>query len=206
MDVFRNAGSGTSVLGIDCSAYVFSSLMAAGLKTDPSREMKANLVLAYGSASFKEPQKNNMRCLQKITVTKTTSVQAGDIVAIDGHVVMIDEVGADPFGLKKITKAGDCTAAKLSSKNFDFVIAQSSPSKKGIGINRFEARDYLDESATIRKGLTAYAVAACRASFGVTPNLKSPTLSVVRHKHTAECKMPALQLAHEDCIESCKAQ
>ena len=204
LDMFKNAGTGEAVLGIDCSAYVFSSLMAAGLKTDPSREMKGSLVLAYGSGAFKEPQSNNMKCLQKISVTKTASIAAGDIVAINGHVVMIDEVGADPFGLKKITKSADCTTAKLSAKNFDFVIAQSSPSKSGIGINRFAARDYLDTSTTIKLGLQAYAVAACRAQYGLAANLNSPSLSVVRHKRTAECKMAPLELAKQECTDSCR--
>lgn len=206
LDFFRNGGSGESVLGIDCSAFVFSALAAAGLKMDPDPQkvLKASLVNGISSSAFKEPQSNGLRCLKKITVSKDKSVMSGDIVAISGHVVMIDSAGDDPFGLNAIKSATDCTAAKLSYRDFDFVIAQSSPSKSGIGINRYAARDYLAESATIRNGLTAYALAACRAKFGLAPQLNSPSLSVVRHLKTPECMTTALAMNHEDCVDSCR--
>lgn len=207
LDFFRSAGTGTAVLGIDCSAYVFSSLAVAGLKMDPDpkKVLKADLVHGIGSRAFKEPQSNGLRCLDKIKVTKEASVKAGDIVAINGHVVMIDHVGADPFGLAKIKSLSDCTAADLPIADFDFVIAQSSPSKSGIGINRYQARDYLKESSTIKTGLTNYAVAACKAKFGVSASVDTTNLSVVRHKKTPECKADALTINKMDCVDSCKA-
>ncbi len=207
LDLFKNGGSGTSVLGIDCSAYVFSALALAGLKMDPDpkKPLKADLVHAIGSGAFKEPQSNGLRCLEKISVTATSSIAAGDIAAINGHVVMIDAVGEDPFGLRNIASATDCNSTKLTITNFDFVIAQSSPSKSGIGINRYQARDYLKESSTFKTGLTAYAVAACRAKFGLSPNLSSPSLSVVRHKRTPECLATALVAQNESCVADCRA-
>jgi len=206
LDMFRNSGSGTEVLGIDCSAYVFSALALAGLKMDPDPKkiLKADLVHGIGSRAFKEPQANGLRCLAKITVGKNASIEAGDVAAINGHVVMIDEVGADPFGINKITSAADCVAAKLPFVNFDFVIAQSSPSKGGIGINRYQARDYLKESTTYRDGLTRYAVAACRAKFGLSATVDTTSLSVVRHKKTGECKASALVANKEECVDSCR--
>lgn len=207
LNFFKNAGSGTSVLGIDCSAYVFSALAVAGLKMDPDakKPLKADLVHGIGSSAFKEPESNGLRCLAKIKVTADQSLKAGDIAAINGHVVMIDHVGSDPFGLNKITKSSDCNADKLAYSNFDFVIAQSSPSKSGIGINRFEAKDYLKESSTYRAGLTNYAIAACRAKFGLSASVDTSSLSVVRHKKTSECKAPALVLSKQDCVDSCRA-
>lgn len=207
LDFFRNGGSGTGVLGYDCSAFVFSSLAMAGLKMDPDpkKPLKADLVHGIGSRAFKEPQSNGLRCLAKITVTKTASIKSGDVAAINGHVVMLDDVGADPFGLKSITKSADCTSSKILSSNFNFVIAQSSPSKSGIGVNRYQAKDYLKESSTYKTGLTNYAIAACKAKFGLTATVDTTNLSVVRHKKTAECKAPALVANKEECVDSCKA-
>jgi hypothetical protein len=206
LDMFRNAGTGEAVLGIDCSAFVFSALATAGLKMDPNpnKVLKASLVHGIGSRAFKEPQDNGLRCLQKITVSRNASVKTGDVVAINGHVVMLDEVGADPFGLNKIKSAEDCNSSKISANNFDFVVAQSSPSKNAVGINRFEARDYLATSSTYREGMVRYAVAACRAKFGLDPKLNSPDLSVVRHKKTPECMAQELVLSREECVDSCK--
>lgn len=206
LNMFKNGGTGTNVLGIDCSAYVFSALATAGLKMhpDPKKPLKADLVHGIGSRAFKEPQDNGLRCLEKIAVSKTKSIEAGDIAAINGHVVMIDEVGKDPFGLNKIARLEDCNSTKILAKNFDFVIAQSSPSKSGIGINRFQAKDYLKESGTYNKGLVAYAVASCRARFGAKANLNSPDLSVIRHKKTAECKADPLVEQNESCVDSCE--
>jgi hypothetical protein len=207
LNMFKDGGSGTSVLGIDCSAFVFSSLALAGLKMDPDpkKVLKADLVHGIGSVAYKEPQSNGLRCLDKIKVTKDVSVAPGDIIAINGHVNIIDSVGRDPFGLARAATVADCTTAKLTSSGFDFVIAQSSPSKGGIGINRYAARDYLNESSTFKTGLTAYAVAACRAKFGASSTVSSPNLSVIRHKRTAECQAAPLVSRNMECVDSCRA-
>jgi hypothetical protein len=205
LNMFKDGGSGTSVLGIDCSAFVFSSLALAGLKLDPDpkKVMKADLVHGVGSGSFKEPQSNGLRCLEKINITKDKTLIPGDIVAINGHVQIIDSVGADPFGLAKITSQSDCNSSKVLYGNFDFVLAQSSPSKGGLGINRYQARDYLKDSSTFRDGLTRYAIAACRAKFGASSSIDSPSLSVVRHKKTADCRVSPLVATNQACVDSC---
>jgi hypothetical protein len=207
LDFFKNGGSGTSVLGIDCSAFVFSSLAVAGLKLDPDpkKPLKASLVSGVGSSMFKEPQSNGLRCLDKISVSKSISILPGDIIAINGHVVMIDAIGADPFGLNKITQSSDCTSAKLPYTSFDFTIAQSAPVKEGMGINRYSAKDYLATSNTFRTGVTNYAVAACKAKFGVSSTVSTTSLAIVRHRKTADCMTAPLQENKEDCITSCKA-
>lgn len=206
LNMFKNGGSGTSVLGIDCSGYIFSALGIAGLKLDPDpkKELKALQVGSVGSGSFKEPQSNGLRCLEKIKVSKTSTIEAGDIIAINGHVMMVDEIGDDPFGLDDINSSSDCS--KVSSAKFGFVISQSSPSKGGIGINRYRFSDYAAGSTTFKKGVEAYAFAACKAKFGGSATVSSPNLSIIRHKGTAECKAAkALTEENEDCVSSCKA-
>ncbi len=206
LDLFKDAGSGGKGLGIDCSGYVFSALAVAGLKMDPDpkKPLKGNLVFGIGSGAFKEPQSNGLKCLAKVDVSKSAALSVGDVVAINGHVVMIDSVGADPYGLSRAKSVSDCNSSVLKSSGFDFVISQSSPSKGAVGINRYEAKDYLAGSSTYRDGLTRYAVAACRVKFGATAGLNSPSLSVVRHKKTPECVVAPLVAKHEDCIHSCR--
>jgi len=208
LDMFTHTNGGGPTLGIDCSGFVFSSLAMAGLKisSDPKVLLKASLVNAYGSSAFKEPQNNGMTCLQKISVDAQTSILPGDIGAIDGHVIMIDAIGADPLGLARAKSLSDCTASVLKSSGFDFTIAQSAAVKNGIGINRIRGVDFMPASATISNGFVAYAVAACRAKFGASPNLSSPSFSIVRHLKTPDCMAPApLTFSHDDCVASCAA-
>lgn len=203
INMFRDNGSGTSVLGIDCSAFVFTAYATAGLKMKSGRPLKASDSWAWGSGAYVEPQKNGLTCLQKISVTPTTSLQNGDIVAVYGHVLILDRVGADPFGLRKISRREDCS--KVSSQDFDFTVLQSSNSKGGVGINSFEGADYLETSPKFKEGLTRYAVQACWALFegrSYTPNLG--TLSVVRHSGKPECLGARVVLENESCLDNCQ--
>lgn len=204
IDLFKNNGDGTSVLGIDCSGYVFTSMATAGLRLKAGRPLKASDSWAWGSSSYVEPQDNGLTCLNKISVSATTTMKAGDIVAVYGHVLLIDKVGADPFGISTVKTEADCS--KLTSDRFDFVVAQSAPSKGGIGINYYEARNYLPTSAKMKTGLEKYAYYTCLAKFNgktYTPNIG--TLSVVRHKGTPDCMAPRVTLARESCIQSCSS-
>lgn len=204
IDFFKNNGDGTSVLGVDCSGYVFTSLATAGLRLKAGRALKASDSWAWGSSSYVEPQDNGLTCLSKISVTPTQSLKAGDVVAVYGHVLLIDKVGVDPFGINSAKSESDC--AKITSNQFDFVVAQSAPSKNGIGINYFVARDYLPTSAKMKAGLEKYASYACLAKVNgktYVPNVG--TLSVVRHKGTPECLAPRVKLAREECIQTCSS-
>lgn len=202
LDFFKNSGSGTKVLGMDCSGLVYSALATAGLRVTANKNNKATGVYGISSTMYMEPQKNGLSCLEKITVTPNASLRAGDVVAVRGHVLMIDSIGSDPFGLNDIKTISQCSS--LTAKNFDFVVAQSSPSKAGIGINRYQARDYLQESEKMREGLQRYAYYACLARFNnksYTPS--GETASVVRHKQTSACLGTRVKLAKESCVQSC---
>lgn len=204
IDVFKNNGDGTKVLGIDCSGYVYTSMATAGLRLKSGRALKASDSWAWGSSSYVEPQNNGLTCLSKISVTPTTSLKAGDIVAVYGHVLLIDKAGADPFGIASAKTESDCS--KVKYPGFDFTVAQSSPNKGGVGINFFEARDYLPTSEKMRVGLEKYAYYACLAKVNnktYAPNVG--TLSVIRHKGTSDCMAPRVKMARESCIQSCSS-
>lgn len=202
LNLFKNGGDGTSVLGIDCSGYVFSAMASAGLKMQANRPLKASDALAWGSTSYLEPQKNGLTCLDKISISTNSIIKGGDIVAVQGHMLMIESVGTDPFGITSVGSEKDCS--KITSNNFNFIIIQSSNSKNGIGINRYEARDYLSTSPKMKLGLEKYAYYACMTKFShqtVTPNLG--TISIVRHNGKPECMAPRVSLSNESCIQSC---
>jgi hypothetical protein len=204
LDFFTNHGSGTKVLGMDCSGYVFSALAAGGLKLDPETEMKAVHVTNIPARRYMKPE-DGMRCFDHVKMAPGSGLKAGDIAASTGHIIMVDEVGADPFALAGIRNASECTPANIDSNKFNFVISQSSPSKGGIGINRMQARDYFKEANTYRNGFVQFAVAACKAKFGESIAPKVSSLSLVRHKKTAACTTTPFTLQKESCLYLCPA-
>lgn len=109
IDLFKNAGSGSKELGIDCSAFVYSAYAVSGLKLKRETSLKASLIKGVSSSMMADPQKNGLSCLDHARFTKDTSLAAGDIIAIKGHVIMVEDVERDPFGIAAIDNVGDCT-------------------------------------------------------------------------------------------------
>lgn len=215
LDFFTDAGSGTDVLGIDCSGFIFSAIARGGLKLSPNKTLKAVLVHGMSANMFKNPSKNGMTCFESLVDLRTTTLQPGDIIASDAHVVMVGSVGLDPFGIKRAKKVSDCTIDKLSSNGFDFAVSQSGNWKNGIGIHQSEAKDYLKSTSTFQKGLTQLAQYFCQEKFSPPKtsqdpsSLAKPTLdgiNVIRHKGTAEClAQTPIALKYESCVEDCQS-
>lgn len=204
LDLFRNAGSGSKELGIDCSGFVYSAYAVAGLKLKRESSLKASLVRGVSSSMMAEPEKNGLTCLEHVKFKRDDTLKAGDIISIRGHVIMVEDVGPDPFGINKIDSESACKLSNISVKNFQFTLFQSSPSKGSIGINRMPANHYLTDSGTMGAGLREHAVNACKARFSSgTIASKSSKTSIVRHKGTPECRDTALSLVKEDCLGSC---
>lgn len=204
INFFKNAGTGTSVLGVDCSAYVFTAMATAGLRLKEGRTLKASDVFSWGSGTYVEPQQNGLTCLDKISVSPSSTMKAGDIAAVYGHVVMIDKVGTDPFGIASARTTSDCD--KVSYKNFNFVVSQSSPSKGAIGLNYFDAKGYLATSSKMATGFEKYAYYTCLAK--VSNKTYKPSLgtfSLVRHLGTSACSATRVKLENEACVASCNS-
>jgi hypothetical protein len=203
IDLFIENGSGhDKTLGIDCSGLVFASLGVQGLRVIPNKDVTAGLVSGFSSASLLNPPKE-WKCIERIKIGVGQGVNQGDVISIKGHTVLVDQIGADPFGLNLISNRTDC--AKITSDNFDFTILQSSPNKGGVGINRYVVRDYLNDGAdNMKSGLVKYARAACEARFDqkeVRPIYSD--ISIVRHKGSPECVGRGLTIKNESCISSC---
>ena len=200
ISLFQDSGGGDA-LGIDCSAFVSSAVGVAGLRYKPGTDNKP-VYTRYTSRDFISATKSNWTCYENISVSKSNSIKSGDIVAVEGHVVMVDTVGADPFGISKVSSSSGCDS--LSYKNYDFAVIQSSPSKNSVGINRYRANVYLSESSKMQAVFGAYAKAQCRAKFsGATTNASTSSFGIIRHKDTAQCKTTALSLVGESCIKNC---
>jgi hypothetical protein len=148
---------------------------------------------------MKEPQNNGLSCLSKVS----GELKPGDLIASSGHVVMVESVGADPFGIAGITKESDCAVSKMALSRFDFVISQSSTSKGAIGINRMLAKTYFPTYDSMAEALKHQAVSACLKKFGKTTTAPTSLASVVRHKGTETCKGTAVPLAKQECLSSC---
>lgn len=202
LDFHTDAGSGTRVLGIDCSGYIFSALAAGGLRVSPTKRLTASLVYGINAKMYMEPGSNGLSCLAPVSSVKDDALRDGDILASSGHIVMVDRVGRDPFGVARLRSLSDCVTANVSVRNFDFDVLQSSPVKNGIGIDRIRASDYF--SGSMEAALLAYGVAACKAQFGRPSTVKPADARLVRHKMTPECLDRPVKLEHESCVQSCQ--
>jgi hypothetical protein len=204
LDLTRNAGSGTSALGIDCSGFVGAAILSGGLRLKVGVSSKPYQVSGVGAASYADPQANGLTCFNRLKSTATQTLRPGDIVSHPGHVWMVASVGPDPLGINGATTAAQCDA--VTSSKFDFTIIQSSSGKGGIGMNRIRAADWLATSSAFRDGMVAYAKSFCRVRLGLTPEttLANKSLAVVvRHSGTDSCKDRRITLAGESCLKSC---
>lgn len=195
LNFFKNLG-GTKVLGYDCSALVYSVLLGGGFRLMPNKPFVASDVVAAQSKQFVSPESKGWSCLQRITMTPKSNIEVGDIVSFDGHVVMIYSKGQDPFGLNKVSNCND-----VSINDFDFRIFQSSSSKDGIGVNVYEAKDYLKKGDRMTEIFLDYAKNAC---FSITQGkdifLKRSDYSITRHKNTSECRTQQVSFENEACV------
>lgn len=206
LDLFRNnPGGPTQSLGIDCSAFVFSSLATVGLKLRTG-DLRPADVYGVSAAMMMNPTKNGLDCLEPVRTTPTTSLLEGDLLASTGHVVMIGHLGRDPWGIAGVDSIADCTTATISTSRFDFEVLQSAPVKGRVGIDRMRAADYLEESPTMKAALQTYAVAACKAKFGLSGIVSPSKARLVRHTGTDECIANEIPLERESCVRSCVEQ
>ncbi len=197
----KNAGTGTGALGVDCSSYVSSTIAVAGLRYKPGLDNKP-IFIRQTSTKFIDAVQSGFSCFENITVDAKSSIATGDIVGVKGHVVIVDSLGPDPFGLQLLNSVNDCQ--NINYKNFDFIISQSSPSKNGIGINRFVAKDYLDESLKMRAAFQEMARQSCLAHFQNKPiKPQSTDWGFLRHKGTPECLANRVFMVGEACTQKC---
>ncbi len=120
------------VTGMDCSGFVDAAFRAAGLNlTTPSnpKELGTRVIADI-------PRKEEASCLKHAPLHPKSGdgLQAGDIINLAGnHVVMVDSVGPDPFGIKRVENCDE-----LGVEHFDFTYIHSG-SVASLGVSRVEA-------------------------------------------------------------------
>ncbi len=205
-DLFKSSGSGTSALGTDCSGYVYMAIASGGLRVKKSATMKAVAVNGITSTMFTNPQKNGLTCFDYANFKNNDNLKSGDIIAKAGHVVIVQAVGSDPFGIKDIRQESDCLLSNMSLSRFDFTLIQDSPDKGGVGIQSSKAADYLLKETVMPEGLLEAAVTACQAKFGKSAAAKNQKIAIVRHAGTSECSNGSeVKMAYESCVAACPA-
>jgi hypothetical protein len=205
LDLFTNSGTGSRELGIDCSGFIYSSLAAAGLKLKSSGRLKAIGVNGVSAKMYMNPNANGLNCFEMASFTNKESLKSGDIIASKGHVVMVESISPDPFGISDINKDADCRVPNISLEKFNFTIIQSSPSKEGIGINRMQAASFFKPTMDMAQGLLEHAFTACHAKFhGPLTTKIIDSTDIVRHKNSVDCIDSAIPLVNEDCAASCE--
>jgi len=202
LNFFKNAGSGSKELGVDCSGYVYTSLMTAGLKLAPDKPLRARSVTSIPARAYMNPG-SSMSCIQKVKAGTGMALQGGDIFASRGHIFMIVHVGNDPLGVDKALRSNSCSS--ITYRDFNFTIMQSSPSKGAIGMNHMDGSDYLRGSTSMRKGFEKFARLDCTNK--KEGKLRTPSISeavLTRHKMTPECVTEKnLKLDKESCVQRC---
>ena len=202
LNFFKDAGSGSKELGVDCSGYVFSALMTAGLKLSPEKPLRARSVNSIPARFYKEPG-SRMSCIKKVKAGTDKALASGDIFASRGHIFIVVHIGDDPLGVKKALRENKCSS--ITSNDFDFSLMQSSPVKGAIGMNHMDARDYMKTSTSMRKGLEKFARLDCsnkKRGRITTPSIDEASL--VRHLMTPECvTRKNLKLDKESCVKRC---
>jgi hypothetical protein len=207
LNYFIDSGTGSKEFGVDCSGYIFTALMSAGLKLATNKPLRARGVYATPARAWKNLG-SSMNCFAKVKAGETTDViKPGDIFASQGHIFIINKVGEDPLGVKRTIDRGE-SCNSITHDDFDFTLFQSSPTNGAIGLNHMDGAYYLSGSSTMRLGFEKFARIHCN-------NLKNGTVqtpsiseaSLIRHKMTPSCmEERVIELDYESCLERCSSE
>jgi hypothetical protein len=195
--------SSKPVTAIDCSGLILASLKRMGLKMKPNEDHHPAKTGTAGLASI-AGSKNS--CFEYVKASEDKSIDVGDIINIgSNHVVMVDEVGPDPLGIKKHMANNSCR--NISVKDFDFKFIHSG-ALGHLGVARVNATH--PEIAGFMQRLAVKAQAACN-NLKKEKELKIATskgsgISVFRHlgEKKKGCKGEPTAFENESCIEGCR--
>lgn len=188
--------------GIDCSGLILASLSRMGLNMEQWDEHHPGETGTSGLASI-AGKKNS--CFEYVKAGTQKSLDVGDIINIgNNHVVMVDEVGADPLGIKKHLARGTCK--QISVRDFDFRFIHSG-ALGHLGVARVDATH--PEIAGFLQPLAVKAQAACykmkTKGDQVIANSTGSGLSVFRHvgDKKSGCKSKENKFENEECVDGC---
>ena len=201
----------------DCSAFVSSILHASGSRIRPNETS----FKAYTTASI-VGWGDGDDCFAIPKFTESTSLLPGDLIVgrrgRHGHVVMVDRVGADPFGLRKIGSIRQCEQ-QPNFRDWDFTITESTGktvNKRKIGPSiwdikgSFRASSRANANHIVRAYMDLWK-SACREKFGTSATTKFSSGNyrsrLLRYQGAsrAQCRNSnPPKLRGEQCVQSCK--
>ena len=201
INLFKNSGSGTHILGVDCSGFVMSSLAAAGLRVKRNKPMRGSYISGISSWLFKD-KSNGLNCFDQITYSLNSKpIQPGDIIAVSGHIMIVDQLGHNPLGIDHFTSPSQCNRKNITINQMDFSIIQSSSDFNAIGINRMHVKDTQHEK--LKNGLIDWAVYNCKKRWHSYSRFTSNDIVISRHTLAPECLEPQMYLLGQDCVSNC---
>jgi hypothetical protein len=209
------------VIGMDCSGYLSLAMMNAGMRFSPNK--RPTFLGTWQIAQLSQAGKDS--CMQESPLIPVeTALQPGDLFVVPGtHMVLIDSVGGDPFGLSHFQTQEDCAA--MTPADWDFRILHSSSKATAVGLSRMEGSEYFLNAPEVVGPMLARALEICRQNKPSTLSepsqsadspisSKTPPLarfggSILRHVPPArsECWMPAAERTSlgkgDDCLGAC---
>ena len=208
INLFQNSGSGSQMLGIDCSGFVSTAMATAGLRLKEGMSIRPVHVQGINSWMLKNSRKNELSCLEKQDISVKNPLQPGDIIASNNHVVIVDMVdeNEDSFSITPINSQNDCHSSRIQLQRLNFSIIQSSVHNNSVGINRMHIVESLSAmNNAFNKGLKKIVSRACYKMFGKETHKNIDEISILRHTiHEPSCRDQEIYLERQECLQSCE--
>lgn len=196
-----------SVTAIDCSGLVSMALKSQGLRFWPKgNDDNEN---GGGTSTFRSMANNSNSCIGRPELTLDNMIKPGDLLNRgSSHVVMIDVVGDDPFGIKKVLDSDDKNCANISIDDFDITFIHSG-SSGNMGPARIHTSALGTRGGSFWGGFVSEARRACQKfknneTFQTGSNSR---VGILRHKTSnPECMAEPEdipKLKGSECVEQC---
>ncbi|TNF26718.1 MAG: hypothetical protein EP319_13190 [Deltaproteobacteria bacterium] len=196
-----------SVTAIDCSGLVSMALMSQGLRFWPKGNDDNKT--GGGTSTLKGIAQNANSCIAPPELTVDNFIQPGDMLNRSGsHIVMVDVVGEDPMGIKKVLASEDKNCASISMDDFDMTFIHSGATGN-MGPARIHTKALANNPGGFWNGFVAEARRACE-KFKKNEAFKTGTsarVGILRHKSdNPECKNDPEDIPKmkgSECVQSC---
>ncbi len=192
--------------GIDCSAYVSAAFAISGYKFKTSQSSR---YLRYTTTNIHSVvHAGRTSCLAAPKLNVDNPLEVGDILNVKGsHVVLVDELGSDPLGIKMAKTIQECD--DITSDDFTFAIIQSA-SAHSIGLQRSFASAYFKRSGNyFRTNMELVASKVCKAKFQQKDfwqmsNSSSNKFSLTRMDvKKSGCLGKPVKIVQRECFNEC---
>ncbi len=200
--------------GLDCSGFWLAAMAGAGLSPSTTGYKHEQLLnhSSFDARTISQLGDAAYSCFSNVQFGSDTGayLRSGDTIAAsnEAHVMIVETVGPDPFGLKNKNKPEQCGDIWLDK--FDFTVLQSSPMFGRTGVSRVEAKHLFAKSPALGQKMLNIAYNACLSKTGAQANTQARDggMAIIRHKgETPECTLKdkdQVKFAGEACYEQCK--